>query len=199
MKNTILTLTSVMALTGAANSQTVTNGSFEANGTTTTSGVNANNWSWSGGAIGFDLVNKSHTGSPSGVTGDMYLEAYDSTSLGTLSQAVSGFVIGEAYTLSFDWGNRIQGADAYDFSVGIGGQVFSQTGSGLVNMTNESLSFTAGATTETISISFNDPGVYSNTIGALDNFVITPLTVPEPSSTALLGLGALGLLIRRKR
>ncbi len=39
----------------------------------------------------------------------------------------------------------------------------------------------------------------SNNHGFVDNVALVATKVPEPSSTALLGLGALGLFIRRKR
>ncbi len=55
------------------------------------------------------------------------------------------------------------------------------------------------ALTNTNSVNSLNYSVSNSRTHAYDNFEVTLNIVPEPSSTALLGLGALGLLGRRKR
>ncbi|MFK7911689.1 MAG: PEP-CTERM sorting domain-containing protein [Akkermansiaceae bacterium] len=156
-------------------------------------------WSFSG--ITAEVATTSAFGTPAGVTGNNYLEVFvtDPNGLGTLSQTVSGMTIGQDYKLTFDWGNRADlGADQnYEFDVSIAGQTFSQFGTDPVDMTSAMIPFTASNTSETIGITFYFPGSFSYTDGAFDNFAINQ--VPEPSSTALIGLSGLGLIFRRRR
>lgn len=46
----------------------------------------------------------------------------------------------------------------------------------------------------------SDAGIKSHPLGAtVGTFQLAPVTIPEPSSTALLGLGSVALLLRRRR
>ena len=53
--------------------------------------------------------------------------------------------------------------------------------------------------TDTAKIRFRSGGFANSTHGYLDNITITAGVVPEPSSTALLGLGGLALILRRRK
>ena len=53
--------------------------------------------------------------------------------------------------------------------------------------------------TDTAKIRFRSGGFANSTHGYIDNITITAGVVPEPSSTALLGLGGLALILRRRK
>lgn len=182
---------------------TVVNGGFE----DTTGMTPAGNFyqgsipGWTFSGVTAEIATTTAHGAPAGVTGNNFLEAFvtDPNGLGTLSQTVSGMTIGQDYQLTFDWGNRADLGDDqnYEFEVSIAGQTFSQFGTDPVDMTGASIPFTATSNSETIAITFYYPGSFSYTDGAFDNFAINQ--VPEPSSTALIGLGGLAILLRRRR
>lgn len=198
MAITAITLGSVTA------SVTVINGGFEdTTGMTPVGnfyqGSTIPGWSFSGFTA--EIATISAFGTPTGVTGTNYLEVFrtDPNGLGTLSQTVSGMTVGQDYELTFDWGNRahIGGDQNYEFDVSIAGQSFSQFGTDPVDMTSETIPFTATSTSETIGITFYFPSSFSETDGAFDNFAINQ--VPEPSSTVLIGIGGLALILKRRR
>ncbi len=115
----------------------------------------------------------------------------------TLSQEISGLTSGQQYTLSYDWGNASD--KPYDMTISMGDQSAHHAGTGFANATNESFVFTASAATETLSIAYT-PNGYTPTGFNSTNFTVTPVNpVPEPSSTALLGLGGLALILRRRK
>ncbi|MBK1830410.1 PEP-CTERM sorting domain-containing protein [Verrucomicrobiaceae bacterium R5-34] len=72
-------------------------------------------------------------------------------------------------------------SDSVTIQDGVGGVVFSDDAYFMIGRTST-------------STGFSNP-----TFHVLDNIVITAEVVPEPSSAALLGLGGLGLLLRRRR
>ncbi len=85
-------------------------------------------------------------------------------------------------------------------TISMGGASASHTGNGRVEATNNSFTFTAGAATETLSIAYNATNGSSYTGFNSTNFKVTPVNpVPEPSSAALLGLGGLALILRRRK
>ena len=71
------------------------------------------------------------------------------------------------------------------------------TGSVTTFLTNVAMNQNMSNVTDLELVS--SPGVGNSKQWQLDDFAISVDPAPEPSSTALLGLGALGLLIRRKR
>ncbi len=202
--NNLFTAAISLTLAGAANASiTVINGGFE-----DTTGMTQNGefftgsipgWTFSG--ITAEIATTAAYGSPAGVTGNNHLEAFvtDPGHLGTLSQSIAGFNVGQDYILTFDWGNREDLGQDYDFEfdVAISGQTFSQYGTTPLDMSSAQIEFTAANTTETIDITFHYPGNYSYTDGALDNFAVS--TVPEPSSTALIGIAGMAMILRRRK
>ena len=75
---------------------------------------------------------------------------------------------------------------------------FGADASGSRNYTPLNLSATGGLISFGFGVSEGSSGVISNSIG-IDNFSVSVTTVPEPSTYALFGLGALALLIATRR
>ncbi len=192
MKYTLITLA---ALSSAAFAQTIVNGDFS-----DTSGLTDHNTffvgvpnGWTSNNGGLHLITPSHGGNPAGFTSN-YIDILVDSQPVTLSQEVSGFTKGEKYVVSYDWGNR---SSAYDMTISMGGVSVPHKGSGNAMATKNYFVFTAGATTETLSIAYNATNGSSYTGFNSTNFTVTP--VPEPSSAALLGLGGLALILRRRK
>ncbi len=199
MKYTLITLA---ALSGTAFAQTIINGNFSdtsgatafAEGTVFNGAV-PNGWTSNNGSV--QMIAPAYSGNPAGFTSN-YIDVLNGQQSVTLSQQVSGFTVGKQYKLSYDWGNR--DGSAYDMTISMGGASDSHKGTGIVMATNNSFTFTAGAATETLSVAFNHTN--GNTLTGFNstNFKVTPVNpVPEPSSAALLGLGGLALILRRRK
>ena len=146
-------------------------------------------WTFSAGA------GIAHTGSPwfAGTPPDgtqaAYLQGYTAWS-GTISQTLSGFSIGQSYTVQFYMAQR-PGYQADPFNVLLGGTVlgaYAPTTTGF--MQQITAAWVATATSATLT--FTDPGLYGGDRDtAIDN--VTVQSVPEPASAALLSLGLLAL------
>ena len=201
MKKTIITTIVGAALTCAASAQFVTNGDFS--NITGLSLDNSSIWPglYTGVPVGWsssssiDVLQTSYQNDPAGF-GATYIDVHDTDSSSSLWQDVGGLVAGQLYSVSYDWGNWASN-DPYDMTISMGAGSSSHAGSGLVLAQGDAFEFIAGSTTETLNVTFNHTNGDSNTGFNTTNFVVT--AVPEPSSTALLGLGALSLVFRRKR
>ncbi len=233
MKNTIITLASVAALTGAANAQTW----FDFSGAVTSQIQSASGQDFSlmgatvnvkhtGGGIpiegidsGFDgfgvyvPVGDPQTDLRHGYSGNRGGSPGDATYTLTFSNLPADLAKitlldnqvtapGETMTYVTDgtaWVTESDGTSgpgagtvAYVTS-GEGTTSLSLTGGPRPGLSMGYAMSTTGASVITWSLS------EANTQGGAGVLKVGFTTVPEPSSTALLGLGALGLLVRRKR
>ena len=228
MKKTIITLASVAVLIGAANAQQVDVywGSLTGSGSSYTADLGPDGTVGINYTIGADVLNPNFSFTPAQ---DFVLDAYNSlSSIDTLStNDADGLKTRHTITLDFsnytgDAGDFIFYGDSfYDNTFGDGGSELTFVGQ-TPTLFDERFAGSANITTVSGNgfIDANDVVANRNDGGWLLDGIDTssPLTiyldhgsqeslfwgvgtkvVPEPSSTALLGLGALGLLARRKR
>ncbi len=190
MKNTIITLATVSVLAVSANAQ-VLNGDFEANTGSPTS------WITGGGAVNDPLV-YAHNGvvPASGGVGnalDLGPSGSATGNGGYAEQTIS--VAAGSYVLSFDYIGELSNAGV-TFDVDLTGvSTFSDS----ITTASRYSTYTTlvnVASSGNLTLRFTETAK-SGINAVIDNVSFT--AVPEPSSTALLGLGALGLLARRKR
>ncbi len=125
---------------------------------------------------------------------------YISNSAGTVTQSVST-VIGQSYTISGLLGNAESNSNlagnGATAAVLVGGVAVATQSEGQWGSFTHT--FTAAATTTAIAYgaTVGDDSPNPSVFVVVDNLNLTK--VPEPSSAVLLGLGVLGLIVRRKR
>ena len=213
MKKTLITLTSVVALTGAANAQTTslitwdtisqpTSGNYVATGSIAgDSGIYTASFNaYSNGAT-ISGTNISGTMGPNGIGGTVTPQ---NPSSWTVSYAGPNTVVFNAIDGKlFSW-------DGYTHEI-------NNLNSTVTGATGDWSALAGGAegANAGINVGYEDGQIQFNDVSTLTFDVIaggafssgilemgiqaTTTSVPEPSSTALLGLGALGLIMRRKK
>lgn len=204
IKSTFLAATLFAATVGAAQSATVTNGSFETNGfasgsftTLDAPDTSMTGWTVSSGSV--DLINTYWAAQDGNYSVDM-----NGNAAATIIGSITGLVIGSAYELSFWLSANVDGAPvvkSIDAIVGgtSGSYLFDSTG-----LTNAGLGwkkftllFTAASTTEILTFSSTTGGDFFGP--ALDNITVSAVPLPAGAPLLLAALAGLGLLRRRRK
>ena len=122
------------------------------------------------------------------------------------TMTISGLDITKNYNLALIGASNDSGGFETDFTI-IGGTTKTATAAPISGTGNGALTFVEGDShvlfsgisggTGSITFSVTDSSVGAN--GVLSGLQIESVTVPEPSTTALLGLGGLALIFRRRK
>jgi len=199
-----------LPLSGQALAQIVTNGGFGTTGSTgNLPGSAPSGWTYvAGNGSGCLIAGSNFTGcgfsttnpgnSPNG--GNYVAISTNNTSAaGTIQQTIGALIVGTRYTLSFFVGQEAAGSGPIRWTVTLGGVTLATI-----------VDSVAGWTTTPIAITFTATAPQSNgllafaastTSGGPPVASLDGVSIPEPGSIALFGLGALGMvgLHRRKK
>jgi len=134
------------------------------------------------------------TTNPLSAPNDAMFTGGSSSSMATLTQSISGLTVDSFYTVDFWLASSDIGGANNQFNVLVtgGSGAFGQTNMSTVPYTKEEFGFVANQSTVTFEFQAYDAtgDLY------VDN---TTVVTPEPTAMALLGLGSIGMLGRRRR
>ena len=142
-------------------------------------------------------------GAPNNLQGDRTFIATDVS--GDIT--IGGLNPGGTYNLALITGFNVAGSFSTDFTIG-GTTLTANDTVGAGTNANGALTFTSGGTHALFSniiadgsgdITFSTTNTAGASNGVLSGLQIEAVAVPEPSTTALLGLGGLALILRRRK
>lgn len=127
---------------------------------------------------------------------------------GALSQLITGLVVGQDYSLTFFYAGAQQygfnGATTEGFTVTFGNQTYntpmlSDASHSFTGWQQQNVTFTATSASQTLSFLAKGTPNGEPPFSLLDGVTLTSAATPEPSSLALLGTGALGVIGAMRR
>ena len=185
MKKHLFYIIAAAALAGSqfASAAFVLNGSFETN---SNNGFSILNWD----ARTVRAISSGNGISPQ--DGSFFVRVMDEGA--SLSQTLNSLTVGDQYELSFYTASTSVNPNALDVSLG-GTQLGTVAAVGGATWGQQMFNFTATSSSMLLNFVW-DANAYANR-ASIDNVVV--VAVPEPSTYALMGLGALALVVAYRR
>jgi hypothetical protein len=154
-------------------------------------------------------ANGANNGLTASPNGGSFIANDGGSGIAPITQQVNGLVTGQQYTLSFYWGGaqqyRYDGPTTEQWIVSLGNEtqstaVLNNVEHGFTGWQKESMTFTAGSSSELLSFLAVGTPVGVPPFSLLDG-VSMAAAVPEPDTWAMmaLGMGTLGFAARRRK
>jgi hypothetical protein len=192
-------LSFALILSQSARADLITNGNFATPGVNGGFNIYSSVPGWTDSADGIEIDNSQVLGLTCH-DADCQSAEVNGNSFDTITQSVTGLVVGNTYMLSWAYGDR-SGSGAQQLNVLFGNTLIGvDRGTGAGTWTSNAVLITATSTTENLAFQAINVGGNSSVGNEIDDVSLLPTTpVPEPASLPLLAAGLAGLGIARVR